>query len=72
VKFALRWPVVADAQQQANNDDLLAAVNQISQFIFSGTGVPAFTPPGPALYFRYDFAVNAAVYSWDGSWKSVT
>jgi hypothetical protein len=72
VKFALRFPFVADQPQQANNEDLIGSVNEIGQFIFRGTGAPTFTPPGPALYFREDFAVNTAVYSYDGSWKSVT
>jgi hypothetical protein len=72
VKISIRFPFITDSQQQANNEDLVQGVNAIGQHIFSGSGVPSFTPPGPALFFRHDFGVNASVYVWDGSWKSVT
>lgn len=72
MRFALRFPLVVDSAQQANNEDLVAGLNQVAQFVFAGAGAPTFTPSGVALYFRTDFAANAAVYVYDGSWKSVT
>lgn len=72
MKAVLPHGTVADRAQHTNNQALLNATNAIGQFVFTGTGVPTFTPPGPAIYFRQNFAVNASVYVWDGSWKSVT
>lgn len=72
MNFSLPSPSVADSGQQINNEALLRGLNQIAQFLFSGTGVPTFNPGGPALYFREDFGVNSSVYVYDGTWKSVT
>jgi hypothetical protein len=72
VRFRPRRPVVADTDQQAVNDGVYVDLNAVAQFITWGTGAPAHTPTGPQLYFRRDYGVNTAVYSWDGSWKSVT
>lgn len=73
MKFALRNPVVANREQQMNNEDLVAAVNTLAKFFSAGTGAPTSTPDGPSFYMRQDLGVGTAVYAWDGtSWKSVT
>jgi hypothetical protein len=40
VKFALRFPFVADPEQQANNVALIQAVNTLGELEFIGTGSP--------------------------------
>ena len=65
--FSLREPLVSDPSQQANNEDLLVAINQIAQFIFFGTGAPTFTPPGRALYVRLDGGAGTTLYVWEGA-----
>jgi hypothetical protein len=67
VRFRLRWPFVAEPQQQANNEDLLAAVNEIAQFLSWGDGVPAHTPDGRQLYVRRDGGANTTLYVYEGA-----
>lgn len=65
MKFSVRFPFTADQQQQSNNEDLLAGINQIGQYLYAGPGVPSFTPPGSALFFRTD---SPEVYKYNGAW----
>jgi hypothetical protein len=68
VRFRLRWPFVAEPQQQANNEDLLAAVNQLGQFVSWGDGAPAHTPDGPEIYFEQD---GPGVHIYNGAWVAL-
>lgn len=65
--FSMRVPIVDSVQQQQNNEDLLNAVNALGQFIFFGTGVPTFTPPGRAIYIRLDGGAGTTLYVWEGA-----
>lgn len=67
MKFSLRFPLVADVQQQANNEGLVADVNGLAQFFSAGEGAPSSSPDGPQLYFRRDGAAGSSAYGWDGS-----
>ena len=68
MKFSLRFPFIADQQQQSNNEDLLAGLNRIAQFVSSGQGAPSHTPPGPEIYFEED---GPGVWRYNGSWTAL-
>jgi hypothetical protein len=68
VKFALRFPFVADPEQQANNVALIQAVNTLGELEFIGTGSPngvvTASPPATVLEqvgWRWDDVVCEGV-----------
>jgi hypothetical protein len=63
--FSLGSPLVDDPAQQRNNEDLLAGVNALAQFMSWGTGAPAHTPDGPQVYLRYDGGAGTTLYVWE-------
>lgn len=65
--FAVRHPRLDNVEAQENLDDLLGAVNQISQFLYWGTGVPTFTPTGRALFIRIDGGAGTSLYVYEGA-----
>jgi hypothetical protein len=65
MKFSIRWPLVTDTQQQANNEDLLAAINFIAQHLSVGDGAPAHTPEGVQLYLRRDGGAGTTLYVYE-------
>lgn len=64
--FTLSSPLVDDSAQQRNNDDLLRAINQISQFLYWGTGAPTLTPTGRALYIDIAGGAGTTLYVHEG------
>jgi hypothetical protein len=64
VKFALRFPFVADQEQQANNVALIQAVNTLGQLEFIGTGSPngAVTASPPARYWNRSGGAGTTLY----------
>jgi hypothetical protein len=50
-----------------NETEILKNLNSIAQFIYFGTGVPTFTPPGRALYIRLDGGAATTLYVWEGA-----
>jgi hypothetical protein len=74
MKFAIRWPLVSSAEQQANNEDLLKGLNFIAQFVSTGTGAPAHTPDGPQVYLRVDGGAGTTLYVWEptpAAWNAI-
>lgn len=65
MRFRLRRPLVANADQQAVNEGLLTDLNSIAIHITSGTGAPTHSPAGPELYFEKD---GPAVHIYNGAW----
>lgn len=64
MRFSLRFPFVTDVEQQANNEDLLAAVNDLGQLEFIGTGSPngAVTASPPARYWNRSGGAGTTLY----------
>lgn len=67
MRFRLRRPWVEDRAQQENNEDLLAAINEIGQFISWGDGAPTHTPDGRQLYIRRDGGAGTTLYVHEGA-----
>jgi hypothetical protein len=65
--FSIGHPVVSDAEQQKNNEDLLTALNKLGQFISFGTGAPTHTPTGRAIYIRLDGGAGTTLYVYEGA-----
>jgi hypothetical protein len=64
VKFALRFPFVADPEQQANNVALIQAVNTLGELEFIGTGSPngVVTASPPARYWNRSGGAGTTLY----------
>jgi hypothetical protein len=64
VKFALRFPFVADQEQQANNVALIQAVNALGELEFIGTGSPntVVTASPPARYWNRSGGAGTTLY----------
>ena len=67
MRFRLRIPLVSDREQQANNEGLLEAINELAQFIVWGDGVPSHTPNGRQIYIRRDGGTGTTLYVWEGA-----
>lgn len=66
-KFGIGHPLIADSQQQKNNEDLLGGLNTLGQFIYFGSGAPTFTPTGRAIYIRTNGGAGTTLYVWEGA-----
>jgi hypothetical protein len=64
VKFALRFPYIADPEQQANNVALIQAVNTLGELEFIGTGSPngVVTASPPATYRNRSGGAGTTLY----------
>lgn len=67
MRFRVRFPLTGDRQQQANTEDVMAALNSIGDFIYWGDGAPTFTPPGRAVFIRRDGGAATTFYVYEGA-----
>lgn len=58
---------IADPDTQLNFQAVEKSLNELLQFVYWGSGAPALTPPGRAIYIRTDGGAATTLYVYEGA-----